>query len=366
MSHSNVIVRRQTTSSLIALMASVLLILAIPTMPYWASSGHIRWVIELSCLIAIAQMWNLLAGYAGLVSVGQQAFIGVGGYVLFVFANNMGFNPFWTVPLSAFAAAAVSIPAYMLLRRLEGPYFAIGTWVFAEALRLLTANISYVNGGSGMSLRAMAQYTPDQRALGLTILSSLLLLLTVGGSYVLLRSRFGLALTAVRDEPVAAASQGVNVKRIRLMIWIIAAAGTGMAGALYYMAQLRITPDAGFDPYWSSICIFAVMVGGVGRLEGPIIGALLYFFATRFFGQFGATYLVALGLLTLVMALFSPGGIWNLVSRLVNWPWFPVTRILVNQSQGVGEDQACRNGADRQRGATVACNPTSATSTSSG
>ncbi|MGJ4970023.1 branched-chain amino acid ABC transporter permease [Bradyrhizobium sp. HKCCYLRH1073] len=330
MSDSNVILRRQTTSSVIALAVSVLILVAIPTMPYWASNGHIRWAIELSCLVAIAQMWNLLAGYAGLVSVGQQAFIGVGGYTLFVLSNNMGFNPFLTVPLSAFAAAVVSVPAYVLLRRLDGPYFAIGTWVFAEALRLLTANISYVNGGSGMSLRVMAQYTADQRALGLTIMSSLLLLFTVGGSYALLRSRFGLAVVAIRDEPVAAASQGVNVKRIRLTIWMLAAAGTGMAGALYYTAQLRITPDAGFDPYWSSICIFSVMVGGVGRLEGPIIGALLYFFATRFFGQYGATYLVALGLLTLLMALFSPGGLWSQLSKLGNWPWFPVTRTVVN------------------------------------
>jgi branched-chain amino acid transport system permease protein len=182
-----------------------------------------------------------------------------------------------------------------------------------------------------MSLRVMAQYTPDQRALGLALMSSLLLLLTVGGSYLLLRSRFGLALTAIRDEPVAAASQGVNVRRIRLLIWILAAVGTGMAGAVYYMAQLRITPDAGFDPYWSSICIFSVMVGGVGRLEGPIIGALLYFFATRFFGQYGATYLVALGLLTLIMALFSPGGIWSLFSSIRNWPWFPLTRTVVDK-----------------------------------
>ncbi len=333
MSHSNAIVRRRTASSVVALTLSLLIILAMPTMPWWASNGYIRWTVELSCLVAIAQMWNLLAGYAGLVSVGQQAFIGVGGYVLFVLANGMGFNPFWTVPLSAVAAALVSIPAYALLRRLDGPYFAIGTWVFAETLRLLTANMSYVNGGSGMSLRVMAQYTPDQRALGLLIISSLLLLLTVGGSYLLLRSRFGLALTAVRDEPTAAASQGVNVRGIRLLIWVLAAAGTGMAGALYYMAQLRITPDSGFDAYWSSICIFSVMVGGVGRLEGPIIGSLLYFAATRLFGQYGATYLIILGALTLAMALFAPGGIWSLVARSGSWSWFPVTRLLIDQSR---------------------------------
>jgi branched-chain amino acid transport system permease protein len=114
-------------------------------MPFWASPGHIRWAVELSCLIAIAQMWNLLAGYGGMVSVGQQAFIGCGGYALFILAGNLGMNPFLAVPLSVVVPVVVAIPVYYLLQRLEGPYFAIGTWVVAEALRLLTSNIAYVS-----------------------------------------------------------------------------------------------------------------------------------------------------------------------------------------------------------------------------
>jgi branched-chain amino acid transport system permease protein len=329
MSAETVIVRRHTTSSVIALCLGVIIVVAIPTMPFWASAGHIRWVVELCCLIAIAQMWNLLAGYAGLVSVGQQAFIGCGGYGLFILSGNFEFNPFIAVPFAAILPALVSIPAYLLLRRLDGPYFAIGTWVVAEVLRLLASNIQYVNMGAGLSLRAMAQYSPLERQIGLTILSALLLLVTVGGTYLLLRTRHGLALTAMRDDAVAAASQGVNVGRLRFAVFIASAAGTGLAGAVYYMAQLRITPDSGFDPYWASICIFIVMVGGIGKIEGAIIGALLYFFATRLFGQYGATYLVVLGLLTLATALFAPGGIWGLFLRVGNLPWFPVSRILV-------------------------------------
>ncbi|MFT6169904.1 MAG: branched-chain amino acid transport system permease protein, partial [Celeribacter sp.] len=94
MSKPSVIVQRQTTSSRIAMTLCVAAILALIAMPWWASSGHIRWAIELSCYIAVAQMWNLLAGYAGLVSVGQQAFIGVAGYMLFVLAQKFGINPF--------------------------------------------------------------------------------------------------------------------------------------------------------------------------------------------------------------------------------------------------------------------------------
>lgn len=139
MTHPHIVtVHRQTRSSRIAIGMGLLLVLAIPSMPFWASGGHIRWVIELGCLIAIAQMWNLLAGYGGMVSVGQQAFIGVGGYSLFVLVMNFGMNPFLAVPLSIIMPALVAAPSYFLLRRLDGPYFAIGTWVLAEVLRLVT------------------------------------------------------------------------------------------------------------------------------------------------------------------------------------------------------------------------------------
>ena len=316
-------VHRHTRSSRIAITLGLLLVLAIPTMPFWASGGHIRWVIELGCLIAIAQMWNLLAGYGGMVSVGQQAFIGVGGYALFVLATNFGMSPFLAVPVAALLPAVLAVPSYLLLRRLDGPYFAIGTWVLAEVMRLLTSNIAAVNKGSGMTLKAMAHYSPLERNIGLTLLVALLLALTLGGTYLLLRSRLGLALTAMRDDAVAAASQGVNVGRLRFVVYLLAAVGTGLAGAIYFMAQLRISPTSGFDPGWSSICIFIVMVGGIGRLEGPILGALLYFIASRMFGEYGSTYLIVLGLLTLGVAIYAPTGLWGLTARAFKWSWFP-------------------------------------------
>lgn len=322
-------VQRQTTSSRIAMPIGILVLVALVAMPWWASSGSIRWAIELSCYIAIAQMWNMLAGYAGLVSVGQQAFIGVSGYMLFVLAQNFGINPFLAVPLSLIAPAILAVPTYFLLKRLDGPYFAIGTWVVAEAVRLATSNIDYVNAGAGMTLRVMTQYTQHEREVAFVILCALLLLVTIGGSYWLLRSRHGLALTAMRDNPVAAASQGVNVGKLRFYIFVAAAVGTGFAGAIYYMAQLRITPAAGFDPFWASMSIFIVMVGGIGVIEGTIIGALIYFFADRLFGEFGSAYLIVLGLLTLIIALYARGGVWSLLQKLGDHPWFPVRRKLI-------------------------------------
>ncbi|WP_311043793.1 MULTISPECIES: branched-chain amino acid ABC transporter permease [unclassified Rhizobium] len=322
-------VQRQTMSGIIAMGLGIVLLFAVASMPLWASQGLIRDVVELCCYIAVAQMWNLLGGYAGLVSVGQQVFVGVAAYMMFVMAQLWGINPFVAVVLAMIAPALLAIPTYGLLHRLDGPYFAIGTWVVAEVVRLATSVFGYVNAGAGMSLRVMTTYSPTERAVGVSLLCALMLLMTVGGSYLLLRSRYGLALIAMRDNPVAAASQGVNVSRLRFLIWVAAAVGTGLAGAIYFMAQLRITPPSAYDPNWANIAIFIVMVGGLGSLEGVLIGALIYFFAERWFGEYGATYLVVLGLMTLFMALFARGGIWGLICKVVDAPWFPTRRRLM-------------------------------------
>jgi branched-chain amino acid transport system permease protein len=269
-----------------------------------------------------------VGGYAGLASVGQQAFSGIAAYMMFALAQNHGINPFIAVPLCLIAPAVLAVPTYALLHRLDGPYFAIGTWVVAEVMRLLTTNVGYVNSGAGMSLRVMTEYSAHERAIGVTILCAFMLLLTVGGTYWLLRSRYGLALTAMRDNPVSAASQGVNVPRLRFLIFVAAAVGTGLAGAIYFMAQLRITPEAAYGPQWATIAIFIVMIGGIGSIEGVLIGSLVYFFADRWFGQYGATYLVVLGVLTLLVALYTRGGIWGMLTKFIDAPWFPTRRIL--------------------------------------
>lgn len=323
-------VQTQTLSGTIAMAIGVALLVLLVSMPWWAHQGTIRSVVELCCYIAIAQMWNLMAGYGGLVSVGQQAFMGIAAYAMFALAQNHGVDPFVAAGLCLLVPAILAVPTYALLHRLDGPYFAIGTWVVAEVFRLVVTNMPYLNGGAGMSLRVMTQYSAHERAIGITILCAILLLVTVGGSYWLLRSRYGLALTAMRDNPVAAASQGVNVRKLRFLIFIAGAVGTGLVGAIYFMTQLRITPESAFSPNWAMIAIFIVMIGGIGKIEGVIIGALIYFFAERIFGPYGSTYLVVLGLLTLVIAIYARGGVWGLIARLVNVPLFPTRRTLLS------------------------------------
>jgi len=142
-------VRQMTPSGWVALIAATIAVIAVACMPLWASQGLIRDVVTLCCYIAVAQMWNLLAGYGGLVSVGQQAFIGVGAYTMFVLAQTYGVNPFLAAALCIVTPALLAVPTYFLLHRLEGAYFAIGTWVVAEALRLTATNLPIVNSGMG-------------------------------------------------------------------------------------------------------------------------------------------------------------------------------------------------------------------------
>lgn len=328
-----VTVQRQTRSGRIAMTLAVLTLLALAAMPWWASTGTIRSVLILCCYIAVAQMWNLLAGYAGLVSVGQHAFMGASGYALFVLAQTYGINPFMAVFLSLLVPAVLAVPMYLLLHRLDGPYFAIGTWVLAEVFRLIASNLPLVNSGAGMSLRVMKDYSLFERNVAMSLLCTMMLIVTLGGSYWLLRSRFGLALIAMRDNPIAAASQGVNVAKLRFLVYVGSAVGCGLAGAIYFMAQLRITPGSAFDPMWTNIVIFIVMIGGIGSIEGVLIGSLIYFIADRWFGEYGATYFVVLGLMTLLVALYARSGIWGLASKRWDAPWFPIRRKLLDPNR---------------------------------
>ena len=125
--------------------------------PFWASTGSVHTLINALTLLALAQMWNLLAGYAGLVSIGQQAFIGLGAYGLFVLADKAGIHPFLAVLVAALAATVIAIPTAGLAFRLRGGYFAIGTWVIAEVYRLVLSNFSQLGSGSGTTVASAAE-----------------------------------------------------------------------------------------------------------------------------------------------------------------------------------------------------------------
>jgi len=283
----------------------------------------------MACYLIFAMMWNLLAGYGGMVSIGQQAFLGLGGYALLAMGNFFGVNPFLAVPIAALLTMLVALPVSQLAFRLQGGYFAIGTWVISEVFRLSIANVSAVGGGSGTSLTALRGIEKATR-------QSITFWLCLAGAvasvalvYWFLRSRQGLALLAIRDSEVAAESQGVNVHATKLGVYLVAAFGAGLAGALYFLGNLRISPDAAFTVNWTAFGIFIVVIGGIGTIEGPIIGVILFYLLNKFFSDYGTWYLVGLGLLAIVVTVRFPRGLWGWMSRRFDLHFFPVQRRLV-------------------------------------
>jgi branched-chain amino acid transport system permease protein len=331
-------VQRTTTSSTIGLSLLGLCVLILLSAPLWADRASLRLVVEFAYYLALAQMWNLLAGYAGMVSVGQQAFVGLGGYLLFMLASQFGVPPLVAVLLSGVLVALLAIPTALIVFRLRGAYFAIGTWVVAEVFRLGLAQMSSLGGGSGQSLPAaiVRQIGNDRdgRETLIYFTALAIAIATVAVVFLLLRSRQGLALASIRDSEPASGSLGVDTFRTKLMVYVLAAGCTGVVGALIFLQKLRISPDAAFNLQdWTAVVIFIVIIGGIGTLEGPLIGTLIYFVLRGCLAQYGAVYMIILGVVAVVMMLKAPQGVWGLISERLGWQVFPMQRRLSVQTR---------------------------------
>ena len=319
---------RSTRASRIAGVVALVLLVVLAAAPWWAGSAFLHLAGEFAVYLALASLWNLLAGYTGLVSVGQQAYVGLGGYLTFCLALFFGVNPVLAVPLAGLAAAALAIPVAGLVFRLQGAYFAIGSWVIAEVFRLIAAQATVLGGGSGISLPA--QVTKQLGGKWLREASIFWLALALGAGclglvYLLLRSRIGLALTAIRDSEVASASLGIRIGRVKLVLYVIVAGLTAMIGALISLQKLRVSPDASFSVNdWTAFVIFIVVIGGIGTIEGPIIGTIVYFLLREFLADYGTIYLLFLGSLAIVVMLAAPKGLWGWVQGRFGWSLFPV------------------------------------------
>lgn len=319
---------RSTHMGRAALIVGTAVVAVAASLPLWGDSAWMREFVEIACYFIFAMMWNLLAGYGGMVSIGQQAFFGFGGYVMLMLGNFAGVNPFVAIPIAAVAAAAIAVPVSWVAFRLQGGYFAIGTWVIAEVFRLSFANISAVGGGSGTSLTALREIERATRENTTYWMALAGVVACITLVYVFLRSKEGLALLAIRDNPVAAESQGIAVGKVKLAVYVVAALGAGFAGALYFVGNLRISPDAAFSVNWTAFAIFMVVIGGIGKIEGPIIGALIFWALNKFFSDYGTWYLLGLGLLAIVVTIFFKQGLWGYVQQRWGWSLFPTRREL--------------------------------------
>ena len=334
---SLIVAVRLLLAAAVALLAAGPLLLGVP---------DLKLLTEFFCLLVLALMWNLLAGYADIVTVGQHAFVGVGAYAFYGFAALGGVNPYAAILLAGIVALLFALPSMAVVFRLRAAYLAVGTWVVAEVLMLIAGKLSDFGGGSGVSLPVSVVKEfgarADERYATIYWMAFALVVAAFGSIYLLLRSRIGLGLTAMRDDEEGAGTVGVNLRRMRIICFLGTAPFLGLAGALITLQKLRIAPPASFSiTDWTVFIIFIVVIGGIGSLEGPIIGTILFFALREYLAGLGTWHLIILGTVSIVVILTERRGLWGLIRRV--WPEepFPTSHRPATAAQAV--DEAARS-----------------------
>jgi branched-chain amino acid transport system permease protein len=259
--------------------------------------------------LTMANMWNLLAGYSGLVCLCPAAFIGLAGYTLAI-GTWVGLPWYLGIiaggTLAAAFAALISFPIF----RLKGIYFAIGTLVVPEILRFTFTIWAPVGepvygGGAGYTVKGIAGVTWGQlywMALAVGIASIFLM------RYIL-RSKLGRGLAAIRDNETSAASCGINVFKLKLYSFVIAAFVTGIAGAIFYLYQGYIEPVSAFNVRWLVTIMLAAVIGGEGIEQGPIVGTIIVVFLYFKLARYAQISLIIQGVILIGIMLLAPQGI---------------------------------------------------------
>lgn len=329
---SNLTVTRGGKTSHITIALLVLAALVIAALPWLLGVGGSGRAVALLVYILLAVMWNALAGFAGLVSIGQTLFFGVAAYATIRLAD-AGIDPYIAILLATLVGAFLGYVTSLFMLSLSGGEFAIGMWVLSSLAHLCVNLDPLIQGETGTSLIALNAYNIETRSM-LTLWLALALTISVFAALiVLLRSSTGAAITAIRDDEIGARSIGVDVMRTKRIVFVLAATGTAAAGALWLASNTNFQPRAFFGVQWTAYMLFMVLVGGLGRVEGALIGAILFFVIETFFGAYGAWYLVGLGAVAVFFALVLPNGIWGWVGPRLPGEAIP-TGYLIHTKQG--------------------------------
>lgn len=260
-------VERWTASSRRALALMIVVVILLTASPAVLGAGAIDRMTTLFIYIILAAMWNALAGFAGLVSVGQQVFFGLGAYFTIRLAD-AGLDPFVSVFAAAVITGILSVPLSWLMLRLKGGEFAIGMWVLAELAHLLVNLDRLIQGETGTSLIALNGYDSAVRRVAIYWLALAAMIALLGALFALMRSRAGAAMQAIRDNEDAATSVGVQVAATKRLLFVLAAFGIAVAGGLWLATAVTFQPKTYFSVQWTAYMIFMVLVGGIGKFEG--------------------------------------------------------------------------------------------------
>ena len=314
-------IERWTPASRVGFVGIAIIVALFAIAPVLLKSGTLDRLTALFIYVMLAAMWNALAGYGGLVSIGQKMFFGLGAYFTIRLAD-AGINPFASTFASAIIVAGVAWLISYFMLHLKGGEFAIGMWVLSAFTHLLVNLDNLIQGETGTSLISMNAYPSDGRRIAIYFMALGSMLLLLGILYALLRSKSGAAIQAIRDNEVATTSVGVIKTKRKL--FVLAAFGIGLAGALWLCSALTFQPKTYFSVQWTAYMIFMVLVGGIGKFEGVIIGAVLFFVIETWFGSAGVWYLIGLGLAAVIFSLYFPKGIWGAIEQRFGITLLPI------------------------------------------
>ena len=316
-------IQRWTPVSVASVAALACLGVALAFGPLFLGANAVDRLTTLFIYVILATMWNALAGYGGLVSVGQQAFFGIGAYAA-IRLSSFGVEVYAALLLGALFAGLVALVVSSFALRLRGGEFAIAMWVIAELLHLLVNLDHLIQGETGTSLIALNAFGPEARRDDNYWFALAAMAVLVGFMFTLLRGRLGSSVQAIRDNEEAAASLGVRVLGAKRILFVVAGTGCGLAGTLYLATSISFQPASYFSVQWTAYMIFMALIGGLGTFEGPILGALVFFILESLLGATGVWYLVGLGATAVVFALYLPRGLWGTIEERFGIRLLPV------------------------------------------
>jgi len=298
-----------TTSAKVRLIGIVIAAVALLTLPAW-SSDYLMFVVTLmGVYITLGQMWNLLAGYSGLVSLGLQMFIGVGAFVMVALSVHLGVPLLLGLFIGAITCSVISVGLSYLLLRMKGMYFAIATWMFSQAMMLVIIKIDAFGRGDGLFNIAARDFSETQKYYYSIVLFLVVCVVIV----ILLRSKLGLGLFAIRDNDTAAQTSGIALFKTKLVVMVISAFITGLCGGVYYIMFTWVQPYSAFNILtWTVPAVFIVVIGGIGTITGPIVGGVIYVVLSQWLAtltQIGSLSMVILGVIAVTTIIVAPKGI---------------------------------------------------------
>ena len=291
--------------------ASLVVVAVLAAAPLVVTSPYTLGILIVSMYFALLALgWNLLAGFTGQFSLAPAAFAMLGAYGPGLLDYHWHLSLAWGIPAGVLGTAILGWLLGRIVLRLRGPYLALTTLSFAEIARVVIGNsYDFTRGAQGLNVPTLMESRVGYYYLFLAVV-----LATLVGLYALMRSATGRFWLAIRDDETGAESRGINVVRYKTLAFALSCAICGLAGALYGTFSQLVSPELGLL-LQTGIVIAMVVIGGIGTLTGPLVGALIVYLASEWMRGFGNVQMIVFSALVIVFARFFREGLWGLATR---------------------------------------------------